>query len=325
MKNIKMFLLCLAVAVSPVLTATALPAKAITLKLATYTPSTDTNVSGVPIFRKLVEQKSQGRLKIDWLGGPEVTSGKKQPAAVKKGVLDLSVAWAYVIHVPAWRAVHLSLLNPIEERKSGFYDFAVDQFEKQGFRYLGRMVFDSPFVIVSTIKAEKPEDLKGLGFRTSGIYEPIIEIAGGVKVKVASKEVYSALQQGLIQVRPSPMSTVVAYRLYEVAKYWVGPTFYPGGNTILAMNLSKFNSLPVDLQKVLVDSMEETERQLIPLKRQEFKDAWKEAQQNGMKRILWAKDVSRRFHNDVMKLSWKSVKQKVGEDLIKKMRPMMSK
>lgn len=324
MKNIRIFLLAVTVAISLALTASA-PAKTITLKLATYDPRTSMTVSGVPIFQKVVEQKSQGRLKIDWLGGPEITSGKKQPAAVKKGVLDLSVAWAYVLHVPAYRAAHLSLLNPLEERKSGFYDFVVGQFEKQGFRYLGRMTFDSPFVIVTTRKAEKPEDLKGLGFRTSGIYEPIIELAGGVKVKVASTEVYSALQQGLIQVRPAPMPTVVAYRLYEVLKYWVGPSFFPQGNTILAMNLDKFNSLPADLQKVLVNSMEETERQLIPIKRQQFKEAWREAQRNGMKRILWPKDVSQRFFNDVMDLSWKRVRKRVGEDLIKKMRPMMTK
>ena len=91
------------------------------------------------------------------------------------------------------------------------------------------------------------------------------------------------------------------------------------------MNLSKFNSLPVDLQKVLVDSMEETERQLIPIKRQQFNEAWREAQKGGMKRMLWPKDVSQRFFNDVMDLSWKRVKNKVGEDLIKKMRPLMVK
>ncbi len=328
MKNMRVFLLGLAVVIATALTAiiaTPAPAKTITLKLATYDPRTSTTVSGVPIFQKIVEQKSQGRLKIDWLGGPEITSGKKQPAAVKKGVLDLSVAWAYVIHVPAWRAAHLSLLNPLVERKSGFYDFAVGQFEKQGFRYLGRMHFGSPFVIVTTRKAEKLEDLKGLGFRTSGIYEPIIDVVGGVKVKVSSTEVYSALQQGLIQVRPAPMPTVVAYRLYEVLKYWVGPTFFPANNTILAMNLDKFNSLPADLQKVLVNAAEETERQLIPLKRRELDEAWREAQKGGMKRILWPKDVSQRFFNDVMDLSWKVVRKRIGEDPIKKMRPMMTK
>lgn len=324
MKNMKRFLLGL---VLSIFVATVAPASAetTTLKLATYDPKTSLTVSGVPIFQKLVEEKSNGRLKIDWVGGPEVTGSKEQPAAVKRGVLDMSVAWAYVLHVPAYQAAHLSLLSPLEERQSGFYDLAVNEFAKQGFRYLGRMHFGAPFAIVSTRKAEKPEDLKGLGFRTSGIYEPIIETAGGVPVEIPNTEVYSALQQGLIHVRPSPMATVVAFRLYEVAKYWVGPTFFPAGNTILAMNLDKFNSLPKDLQQVLVDASEETERQLMPLKAREFDDSWQEARKNGMQRIAWPKEVTERFSGQVMDLSWERVKKRVGEDLINKMRPMMSK
>ena len=121
MKNFGEFLLGLAVAVSLTLIAiTTSPAaeKTTTLKLVTVDPSTSTNVSAVPVFQKLVEEKSKGRLKIDWIGGPEITPGKKQPAAVQKGVVDLSLAWAYVLHVPEFRVAHLSLLTPPEERKS---------------------------------------------------------------------------------------------------------------------------------------------------------------------------------------------------------------
>ena len=300
-------------------------ADTITLKLATYDPTNGVTVSAIPKFIELVEQKSKGKLKIDWIGGPEITPGRKQPAAVQKGVLDMSVAWAYVLHVKAAQAIHLSLLTPPEERKSGLYDFLVAEFEKAGFRYLGRTTTATPYVLVSTNKAEKPEDLKGLAFRTSGIYEPIIERAGGRKVRVASPEVYSALQRGLIDVRPAPMGTVVDGKLYEVLKYWVGPGFFPGQNTVLAMNLKKFNDLPADLQKVLVDAMEETEKGLTSLKSKEFEAAWQVAQKNGMVRNEWPKDVTESFFNDVMQESWKRVEKGVGKEIIDKMRPMMSR
>ena len=298
-------------------------ADTITLKLATYDPKTAVTVSAIPTFIKLVEEKSKGKLKVDWIGGPEVTPGNKQPAAVQKGVLDMSVAWAYVLHVKAFEAVHLSLLTPAEERKSGLYDFLVAEFAKAGFRYLGRTSSATPYVLVSTKKAEKPEDMKGLGFRTSGIYEPIIERAGGRKVRVASPEVYSALQRGLIDVRPAPMATIVDGKLYEVLKYWVGPGFFKAQNTVLAMNLKKFNSLPADLQKVLVDALAETEKGLIELKTKEFDAAWQVAKKSGMVRIDWPKDVSESFFNDVMQKSWERVEKSLGKELIDKMRPMM--
>lgn len=296
----------------------------ITLKLATYDPKTAVTVSAIPAFIKRVDEMSKGKLKIDWIGGPEITPGRKQPAAVQKGVLDMSVAWAYVLHVKAFQAVHLSLLTPTQERKSGLYDFLVEEFAKSGLRYLGRTSSATPYVLVSTKKAEKPEDLNGLGFRTSGIYEPIIERAGGRKVRVASPEVYSALQRGLIDVRPAPMATVVDGKLYEVLKYWVGPGFFEAQNTVLAMNLKKFNSLPADLQKVLVDAMAETEKGLVDLKKKEFAAAWEVAQKNGMVRIAWPKDVTESFFNDVMQKSWERVEKNLGKELIDKMRPMMS-
>ncbi len=299
-------------------------ADTVTLKLATYDPKTAVTLSAIPKFIELVAEKSKGKLKIDWIGGPEITPGRKQPAAVQKGVLDMSVAWAYVLHVKAAQVIHLSQLTPAEERKSGLYDFLVEEFAKSGFRYLGRTSTATPYVLVSTKKAEKPEDLKGLGFRTSGIYEPIIERAGGRKVRVASPEVYSALQRGLIDVRPAPMATVVDGKLYEVLKYWVGPGFFTAQNTVLCVNLKKFNGLPADLQKVLVDAAAETEKGLVSLKKKEFDDAWQVAKKNGMVRIDWPKDVNDGFFNDVMAKSWARVEKSVGKELVDKMRPLMS-
>lgn len=324
MKVMRVFLLGLAITLLPALGAPA-TAQTTSLKLATFEPPDSDNVSGFKDFQRIVGQKSKDRLRIDFVGGPEVTGAKEQPAAVKRGVLDLSVTWAYVVNVPAFQAAHLSLLSPLEERKSGLYDFLVGEFKKQGFRYLGRIQFDAPFNIFTTRRAEKPEDLKGLGFRTSGIYEPIIELVGGVKVEVPGTEVYSALQQGLIHARPAPMDAIAPFRLYEVLKYWVGPSFFPMGNVVLAMNLNKFNSLSPDLQKVLVSAAEETERQLGPRKKQLFEEAWREAQRNGMQRIAWRDDVSQRFFNDVMDLSWKKVRARIGNDVVEKMRPLMTK
>ena len=115
-----------------------------TLKLATYDPKTAVTLSAIPRFIELVAEKSKGKLKIDWIGGPEITPGRKQPAAVQKGVLDMSVAWAYVLHVKAAQVMHLSQLTPAEERKSGLYDFLVAEFAKNGFRYLGRTSTATP-------------------------------------------------------------------------------------------------------------------------------------------------------------------------------------
>lgn len=298
-------------------------ADTVTLKLATYDPKTAVTLSAIPKFIELVAAKSNGKLKIDWIGGPEITPGRKQPAAVQKGVLDMSVAWAYVLHVKAAQVMHLSTLTPPEERKSGLHDLLVEEFAKSGFRYLGRTTTATPYVLVSTKKAEKPEDLKGLGFRTSGIYEPIIERAGGRKVRVASPEVYSALQRGLIDVRPAPMGTVVDGKLYEVLKYWVGPGFFPAQNTVLCVNLKKFNSLPADLQKALVDAMAEMERGLLSAKMKEFGAAWAVAQKNGMVRNEWPEDVTKSFYSDVMMKSWERVEKNLGKDLIAKMKPLM--
>ena len=119
------------------------------------------------------------------------------------------------------------------------------------------------------------------------------------------------------------MGTVVDGKLYEVLKYWVGPGFFPAQNTVLCVNLKKFNSLPADLQKALVDAMAEMERGLLSAKMKEFGAAWAVAQKNGMVRNEWPKDVTKSFYSDVMMKSWERVEKNLGKDLIAKMKPLM--
>ena len=67
------------------------------LKAVTMFPKGHLNNDPVPIFVEKVNKAAKGRLKIDWVGGPEVIKGFDQPHAMKAGTIDmiLYMAFAY--------------------------------------------------------------------------------------------------------------------------------------------------------------------------------------------------------------------------------------
>src|SRR4030042_2416653 len=75
------------------LSATPAPAPAAPreLKLVTFLPTHVSSVSGAKVIADKVKEKSKGQLILKILGGPEVMSGRDQPGAVVKGVIDISI------------------------------------------------------------------------------------------------------------------------------------------------------------------------------------------------------------------------------------------
>ena len=77
--------------------ATSASSSPIVLKAVTMFPKNHLNNDPVHLYVEKVNKACQGRLKIDWLGGPEVIKGFDQPHAIKAGTIDmiLYMAFAY--------------------------------------------------------------------------------------------------------------------------------------------------------------------------------------------------------------------------------------
>jgi TRAP-type C4-dicarboxylate transport system substrate-binding protein len=73
---------------------------------------------------------------------------------------------------------------------------------------------------------------------------------------MAFTELYLALQTGTVDAQENPINNIYANRMHEVQKF-LSLTGHAYTASIIVMNLSKFNALPPDQQKALVDAARE--------------------------------------------------------------------
>ena len=130
--------------------------------------------------------------------------------------------------------------------------------EKTGIRILGywmnlyRNTTNSKKAIV------KPEDFKGLKIRvpeTKTVMDTIAAL-GASPVPMPFGDVYTSLQQGVIDGQENPLSIIWASKLYEVQTYLslTGHIYSP---VTIMISDQFYNSLPEDLQKIVVEAFEE--------------------------------------------------------------------
>jgi tripartite ATP-independent transporter DctP family solute receptor len=100
-----------------------------------------------------------------------------------------------------------------------------------------------------------PADLKGLKIRIPEFItlRMAFEAAGGNPVPMSMGEVYTALQQKMIDGQENPISVIWAAKLYEVQKF-LSLTGHAYSPTNIMINDKFYQSLPADLQRIIVDA-----------------------------------------------------------------------
>ena len=101
------------------------------------------------------------------------------------------------------------------------------------------------------------EDMKGMKIRTmeSPIFKAMLESFGASATPMAYNELYSALQTGVVDGQENSPGTTLNGSFYEVNKYYILDG-HAISSIFLYMDAKFFNSLPEDLQKVVVDAGE---------------------------------------------------------------------
>jgi len=123
----------------------------------------------------------------------------------------------------------------------------------------------------------KPEDVAGLQTRAAGkAFEQMLAGAGASIASMASSEIYSAMQTGVLNAANTSSSSFVSYRIYEQVSCYT-----PAGDVALwfmyqplLMNKSKFDGLKPDQQTALLAAAKKAEAfYLEEAKKQDAKSA----------------------------------------------------
>lgn len=217
------------------------------------------------MFKNYVESRSDGRIKVEIYPSNELGSEREQLEAVQLGsaeicnvsegtvgiffpeILATSVPYAFNTYNEAWAVADSPYMRDLMGKMvedTGIRNLHVSQ---NGFRH-----FSNDKRPVRT-----PEDLEGLKIRTMEHrgHMQMVEALGADAVPIAWGELYSALEQGVVDGQENPPSLVQSMKFYEVQDYYtLDGHIYSIDFTFI--NNDFYNSLPDDLRQIVYDGAE---------------------------------------------------------------------
>jgi len=217
-------------------------------------------------FAQIVEKMSNGRMKIRVYGANELVGGLEVFDAVSQGVAEIGHTGAYywqgkIPSTPFFSSIPFGMTSYEQDAWLRF----------GGGNELWRELY-APFNLIPVRggnsgaqmfgwfnkEINSLADLQGLKMRIPSLGGEVFRRAGGVPVTMQVSEVFTALQTGALDATEfvSPYNDLAA-GYHTVADYYYYPGWHEPGSTLEAIfNKDKFESLPADLQEILMAGTE---------------------------------------------------------------------
>ena len=287
----------------------------VTFKAVAFIPKNHPLMSQTIVWADMINKELAGKVKINYVGGPEVIPGMQQVEAVRKGVIDIAFnpAAYYQNILPEGGAFILSKYSPTEERKpGGFYDYMVKRHENINCRYIGRMMW-MPFYLWPKKDVKTLDDLKGIKMRTSALYDRFMKALGIVPVTISAGDTYTALERGTVQGFGWPNMGPRGRGWLEVVKNVIDLPFYGSNNVTAVMNLDKWNKLPKDVQDQITTSTAKFEQKMLDHFVSATEKEWIELDKAGVNRIKFSEAENKKYIDLAYQVEWDNLAQKVPD------------
>ncbi len=290
-------------------------AKPIVLRLADVHNDGYPTVMGDREFARLVEEKTNGRVKIEVYPGGQLGDEKTVIEQVQFGAIDLTRTSISPLteFQKKLSALMLPYIYRDKEHMFKVLDGPLgDQFlnDLQEANMLGLSWYDAGARSFYNSKKEikTVEDLKGLKIRVqkSEIMLDLVKALGASPTPMAFSEVYSAIQTGVIDGAENNWASYLSTSHFEVAKYYTVDEHTRVPEMIL-MSKMTFDKLSAEDQKTIKEAAKEAAL----FERKEWAKAEKEAEE---KIVENGNVVTRLDSKDEFQKSVSSLYDKYGAD-----------
>jgi TRAP-type C4-dicarboxylate transport system substrate-binding protein len=202
-------------------------AQEVTLRAANAFPVGSYYARNFEAFVKKVNDEGKGLVHINYIGGPEAIPTFQLANAIKTGVVDLgNTTTSYTASiVPEGQVLNYTDLTTAEMRKNGAMDYLNTIFLAKGLYYYARTGEGTRFYIYTNKPLESGK-LAGLKIRSAPIYQAFFGKMGITGVQLAPGEVYSALENNVIDGYAWPLIGIFDFNWQDKTKYRIEPGFY---------------------------------------------------------------------------------------------------
>ena len=284
----------------------------IVLRLSSVSPPPGQSLDsdGVQWWMDKVTERTNGAVKFETFWGASLASGPAHIEIMQKGMVDVIMGCRIYTpgKTPLGPFLYAIPFGPTDMQMVGravrqmIDEFPVltEEVTKQNGVLLANFV-TMPYNIASKTPFTSMKEVEGKKIGMIGRYfGRWAQAIGLVPVVAPMHERYNLLQSGVTVMDFHPITHMNAFKVQELAKNLVEVNAMVGNPWDLMMNLDKFNSLPADIQKILVQTGRDAEiamvDELAPKAKKQITESWKKqgvtfTELPESERALWASKV----------------------------------
>ena len=226
-----------------------LPAKSqetIRIRFAHPLSSTEPAHLAAEFFAKNVAARTNGRVQIQVFPGEQLGSSKEVNEMIRQGAnvmsnTDPGYLSDFVPDIGVLNGPYL--VRTVQEYEkllaSDWFKATERRLEQAGFKLIMANGYFGQRHLIADKPVRSPAEMAGMTVRVP-------------PNTVQWSEVYSALQQNVVQAAEAPLGSLWGSKLHEVRKV-ISTTGHFTAFTMWPMNINFFNRLPADVQKVLLE------------------------------------------------------------------------
>lgn len=263
----------------------------IVIKFGHHLPDTHSLGEQVLKFADLVNQKSNGKIKVEVYSNGQLGDQRDLLEGLKLGTVDMSLGDTGVVanYYPEIGILDLPyIFDGMEHSKAALNGPLGEKLkqgilEKAGFRTLGIEALSYRSTVLAKKEVNSFEDFSGLKLRTLQAPQIVetFKSFGVQPVAVPTGEAFSAMQTGVVDGMESNPEFLQSIKVWEVGKYFVDTKHNLTHETI---NISEqfYQKLPDDAKKIIEESVKEVVEWYHDYAIQKDEEARKALQDNGI-------------------------------------------
>lgn len=235
--------------------------KVYTLKLALHPPETSWQAGPFKRYIADIKNKTNGRVILHPYWAESLIPQKEAVNHLRGGLIDLAQSQIFnnpgefpissIVDLPFFASSTRGAIEGL--RKLYAEGFLTEEYDGNGFKLLDFHAPGMQYLFFRDKKIDSLEQFKSLKIRsTSSVTVDMLKTFGATPVSMASSDLYMALDRGTIDGLLSSPGFMAPFKLYEVGKYFLDQPLF-GSTMFVGMHQKTWDSLPADLQKIVMD------------------------------------------------------------------------
>ncbi len=276
---------------------------------------------GAEKFAQLVKEKTGGKVEIQVFPSSQLGNQRDLVEGTQFGTIDFTMTSTAVLgnFLPQAAVFDLPFIfRDVQHAYKALDTVGMEIAQKlQGMKLLAYYENGVRHMTNSKHPIRKPEDMKGLKIRVmeQPIYIEMMKALGANPTPMAFGELFTALQQGVVDGQENPAAHIYTARFFEVQKY-ISLTGHTYSAEPMLVSLTAWNKLPKDLQEKVQAAANESRDWQRDLCRKLEEGYWTKIQESGKSEIN--RDVDKQAFADATRGVWAMFEKKVGKENIEK-------